>query len=124
MEEKISRFSPRLQNKSGSGLGTRLGKHSVVIVHFTTQIFCYTDSQGIAVSGVSKDMPARQCGLKYDDVILMFAVVNSEKVGNPIKCCGTDDGTSQFKRALSEAATNSRSLILAITRPISPVTRV
>ena len=69
-------------------------------------------------------MPARQCGLKYGDIILMFAVVNSEKVGNLIKCCGTDDGSSQFKRALSEAATNSQSLILVITRPISPVTQL
>ena len=87
-------------------------------------LICCTDPQGITVSGVSKDMPARQCGLKYGDVILMFAVVNSEKVGYPIRCFGTDDGSSQFKRALSEAATNNRSLILVITRPISPVTRV
>ena len=79
---------------------------------------CYTDPQGIAVSSVSKDMPAQQCGVQYGDVILMFAVVNSEKVGYLIRCFGTNP--SQFERALSDAAANDRSLILVITRPQVP----
>ena len=75
---------------------------------------CYTDPQGIAVSGVSKDMPACQCGVEFGDVILMFAVVDSKNVGYPIRCFGTNP--SQFERALSDVATNDRSLILVITR--------
>ena len=69
--------------------------------------------QGLRVTGISKDKPARQCGLQFDDVIQLFAVATMKTVGGLHGCLHSSD---YFKKSLSDAATNGWSLILAIRR--------
>ena len=69
--------------------------------------------QGLRVTGISKDKPARQCGLQFDDVIQLFAMVTVKTVGGLHSCLQTSDF---FEKSLSDAATNGWSLILAIRR--------
>ena len=80
---------------------------TLVLLHFATL------PQGLHVTGISKDKPARQCGLQFDDVIQLFAVATMKTVGGLHSCLKTSDF---FKKSLSDAATNGWSLILAIRR--------
>ena len=80
-------------------------------LHFTLQLIYIP--QGVHVTGISKDKPARQCGLQFDDVIQLFAVATMKVVGGLHSCLETSDF---FEKSLSDAATNGWSLILAIRR--------
>ena len=80
---------------------------TLVLLHFATL------PQGLHVTGISKDKPARQCGLQFDDVIQLFAVATMKTVGGLHSCLET---SGFFEKSLSDAATNGWSLILAIRR--------
>ena len=93
--------------------------HKICTKLFTS--FCSSEStsinlyipQGLRVTGISKEKPARQCGLQFDDVIQLFAVATIKTVGGLHSCLQTCDF---FKKSLSDAATNGWSFVLAIRR--------
>ena len=71
------------------------------------------------MTGISKDTPARQCGLKYGDAIQLYAHATPGNVGTVLRGLGSPSVggfQNRFDRVLDVAASQGKSLIMVIAR--------
>lgn len=71
---------------------------------------------GFRVRGTERDKPARECGLKFDDIILMYASATSGNVDTH-KVVGTYQEPKSFEDYMQRSAKDKKAVILVVSRP-------